>query len=351
MHLRFRPKSALARLLLAAALVGVSACGGDGTGPDGEGGDGGGDGGTGTLLTTGAPLTGRAAGEGSETIYRIVVPTGATSLVVTTSGGTGDLDLYLRQGQAPTESANDCASEGGDNDEVCAVPSPAAGTWYIMLQGFEAYSGVTLLATVNGGSTGGTGGGGGGGGGGGSGATGQLVVYTDYKHGGVQAYLNDNWNDIPYYAAGGTANCGDQNASTWNLPEGMYSIGGRTTSGIVTWAPQAVAVAAGSCARLYLKAPPARVSFWIGNAMGATAPVVVTLNGPSYQQFTITNLLGNTPSCGGFGTVTLELPDGLYQLSARDANGKMGYRGNLGGGAGVQARSGECTVEHAGYGW
>ena len=153
MSLLFRSRSALTGLLLAA---GLAACGGgDGTGPDG---DGDGDGGTGTLLTSGTPLTGRSGGEGDETVYRIVVPTGATLLTVTTTGGTGDLDLYVRRDQVPTESTYDCQSSGGDNTESCELDSPAAGTWYIMLQGFEAYSGVTLVATV-------TGGGGGGGGG------------------------------------------------------------------------------------------------------------------------------------------------------------------------------------------
>ena len=150
---------ARATLTLLLGLAGLAACGGgDGTGPDG---DGDGDGGTGTLLTSGTPLTGRSGGEGDETVYRIVVPTGATLLAVTTTGGTGDLDLYVRRDQVPTESTYDCQSSGGDNEETCNVDTPAAGTWYIMLQGFEAYSGVTLVATVTGGAGGGGGGGGG----------------------------------------------------------------------------------------------------------------------------------------------------------------------------------------------
>ena len=148
----FRARTGFASLILAAALA---ACSDGGTGPGEGDGDGDGNGATGTLLATGTPLTNRAADEGDETIYRVVVPAGATGLVVTTSGGTGDLDLYVRRGQTPTESTYDCQSSGGDNDERCELDSPAEGTWYIMLQGFEAYSGATLTATV---TTGGTGG-------------------------------------------------------------------------------------------------------------------------------------------------------------------------------------------------
>lgn len=129
-------------LLASLIVAGLAACD-SGTGPgDGD------DEGAGTALTSGTSLTGRSGGEGSTTLYRIVVPTGATLLTVTTSGGSGDLDLYVRRGQEPTTSAFDCESAGGDNAESCEIEDPAAGTWYIVLEGFEAYSGASLLATV-----------------------------------------------------------------------------------------------------------------------------------------------------------------------------------------------------------
>lgn len=140
-----RIRTTIFPLLFATA---VAACGGDSTGPDDDG-DGGG---AGTLLTSGTPRTGLAGAEDSETIYRISVPAGATNLLVTTAGGTGDLDLYVRAGQVPTPSASDCESAGGSNDESCSFDDPATGTWYILLSGFDAYSGVTLTATVTGGS-------------------------------------------------------------------------------------------------------------------------------------------------------------------------------------------------------
>lgn len=141
MPLSFRPRAALLALLATTALAACSD--GGGTGP-GDGGDG-----DGTALTSGSPIGSRSGSEGSTTLYRITVPSGATLLTVTTSGGTGDVDLYVREGQAPTASSYDCESAGGDNEEICELELPAAGTWYIMLEAFEDYSGVTLTATVS----------------------------------------------------------------------------------------------------------------------------------------------------------------------------------------------------------
>ena len=102
-----------------------------------------------TLLTSPASVTGIAGGDGSQRLYRIVVPAGATEINVTTTGGTGDVDVYLRAAQPPSLTVFDCRSDAVDNEEFCSLLSPAAGNWYIMLFGFEAYSGVTLSATVS----------------------------------------------------------------------------------------------------------------------------------------------------------------------------------------------------------
>ncbi len=164
MHRLFRTRITFNQLALAATLAALTACS-ESTGPGNggnDGGDGGDGGGSGTLVTSGTPLTGRSGGEGSTTLYRVVVPDGATGLLVTTAGGTGDLDLYIRAGSEPTETAFDCESTGADNDESCSVTDPESGTWYILLVGYEAYSGATMTVTVTGGTIGGGGGGGGG---------------------------------------------------------------------------------------------------------------------------------------------------------------------------------------------
>ena len=102
-------------------------------------------------LTSGTPVTALAstAARGTTRLWKIIVPAGATSLSVTLSGGTGDVDLYVRQGTPPTFTTYACASENGGNSELCTIASPVAGTWFVMLGLWDPYSGVTLTATVN----------------------------------------------------------------------------------------------------------------------------------------------------------------------------------------------------------
>lgn len=106
-----------------------------------------------TALTSGVPVTGIGGADGSSRHYRITVPAGATQLSVSTSGGTGDLDLFVRHGTQASTSVADCDSESGSNTESCVINNPAAGEWYILLYAFDGYSGATLTATVTGGGT------------------------------------------------------------------------------------------------------------------------------------------------------------------------------------------------------
>ena len=105
-------------------------------------------GGGGTVLTSGVPVSGISAGLNAySTTYTIVVPAGKTNLTVKTSGGTGDGDLYVRLGSAPTTSTYTCRSWVSGNTETCSLSSPTAGTYYIRIYGYTAASGITLTAT------------------------------------------------------------------------------------------------------------------------------------------------------------------------------------------------------------
>lgn len=80
--------------------------------------------------------------------FSITVPAGATRLTVTQSGGTGDGDLYVRFNALPTRTAYNCRPYLSGNNETCTISSPSAGTWYVSVYAYSAYSGVSLTATV-----------------------------------------------------------------------------------------------------------------------------------------------------------------------------------------------------------
>jgi len=98
-------------------------------------------------LANGVSVPGIVDGTGGWKHYQIAVPIGASHLVVTITGGTGDADLYVRYGAQPTAGAYDyCPSLGGNNETV-TITNPTSGNWYISLYAHNAYSGVTLTAT------------------------------------------------------------------------------------------------------------------------------------------------------------------------------------------------------------
>ena len=81
-------------------------------------------------------------------MYTVVIPAGTTRLVVNTSGGTGDADLYVRVGAAPTTSTYTCRSWTNTSTEVCTINNPTAGaTYYIGVHAYNAISGVNMTAT------------------------------------------------------------------------------------------------------------------------------------------------------------------------------------------------------------
>lgn len=118
-------------------------------------------------LSNGVPLPGLGGTQGTELRYTIDVPEGASDLLFTLEGGSGDLDIYVKYGSSATRSDYDGRSAGYGNSEDVSFASPSAGTWHILVYAYRESSGATLTASYTG-NGGGSGGGGGGGGGSGS---------------------------------------------------------------------------------------------------------------------------------------------------------------------------------------
>ena len=104
-------------------------------------GGGGGSGG----LQNGVPVTGLSGAKNQELSYTVTVPAGS-SLTIATSGGSGDADLYVKKGSAPTTSSYNCRPYKTGSNESCSF-SGASGTYYIKVRGYAAFSGVSLKAT------------------------------------------------------------------------------------------------------------------------------------------------------------------------------------------------------------
>lgn len=110
-------------------------------------------------LGNGQAKTNLTASTGQTLKYLADLPANATQVTVTMSGGSGDADLYVRQGSEPTSSEYDCAPYMSGNNEQCPISNPVAGRYYINLQSYAAFSGVSLVLnyTVNTDTGGGTG--------------------------------------------------------------------------------------------------------------------------------------------------------------------------------------------------
>lgn len=109
-----------------------------------------------TVLSNGVAKTGLGAATGASLAYTIVVPAGASNLVIASAGGTGDADLYVKAGSAPTDTSYDCRPYKSGNAETCTIASPTAGTYYVRLKAYSTFAGVSLTGSYTAGTSGGT---------------------------------------------------------------------------------------------------------------------------------------------------------------------------------------------------
>jgi hypothetical protein len=97
-------------------------------------------------LTKGMTMPGQSGLAGSSKVYTLDVPVGALALTLRTSGGSGDVSLYVNVGSAATASSYTYKStRAGSNTETVMIGRPAAGTYYMTVVGETDYSGVTVV--------------------------------------------------------------------------------------------------------------------------------------------------------------------------------------------------------------
>lgn len=80
----------------------------------------------------------------TEQFFTLYVPENIRNLEFRTEGGSGDIDLYVKSGSRPATSIYDCQSVANGTRQSCNIPNPENGTYYAMLRGNTAFSGVSV---------------------------------------------------------------------------------------------------------------------------------------------------------------------------------------------------------------
>ncbi|HEX5751770.1 MAG TPA: M4 family metallopeptidase [Archangium sp.] len=100
-----------------------------------------------TALSNGVAVTGISGATGSSKYYYLDVLAGRASSFVM-SGGTGDADMYVKIGSAPTTSSYNCRPYLTGNNETCNIAAQSTNQRiYVMLYGYSSYSSTSLKGT------------------------------------------------------------------------------------------------------------------------------------------------------------------------------------------------------------
>jgi hypothetical protein len=94
-----------------------------------------------------------SASTNTQTSYGPYSTVGASAIKFVLSGGTGDADLYVKFGSAPTLQSYDCRPYLNGNAETCEFNPSQSGNYFVMVHAYTAYSGLTLTVSRAGGST------------------------------------------------------------------------------------------------------------------------------------------------------------------------------------------------------
>jgi leucyl aminopeptidase len=100
------------------------------------------------VLQNNIPKTNLSGARYENLEYTMEVPAGATNIKFTINGGSGDADLFVKYASKPTSSSYDCRPYISGNDESCSL-SNGSGTYYIMINGYAAFSGLNITGSYN----------------------------------------------------------------------------------------------------------------------------------------------------------------------------------------------------------
>lgn len=99
-------------------------------------------------LKNGEAETNLSATAGQDIVYTMEVPANATDIKFVTTGGTGDADLYVKFGSAPTDSSYDCRPYKNGNEETCTGTS-TGGTYHVRVKAYSNFSGLSLTGSYS----------------------------------------------------------------------------------------------------------------------------------------------------------------------------------------------------------
>ena len=86
------------------------------------------------------------ADTGDQKIFFFDLPHDVAWFEVETTGGTGDVDLYVQPGQPASPSNWRCRPYEWGNDEACLLNTQGNERWFITLDAYDEFSDVTLIA-------------------------------------------------------------------------------------------------------------------------------------------------------------------------------------------------------------
>jgi len=78
-----------------------------------------------------------------ELLFWVDVPDNISGLWVQSWGGTGDADLWVKKGSAPTAQDNDCLASNPGNEETCTMEA-TGGRYFIKVRGYDVFDKVAM---------------------------------------------------------------------------------------------------------------------------------------------------------------------------------------------------------------